>query len=519
MLDSIEADNGTAAEDKLDYVYSCMLEELQKLSSSPHVATTIEQAELECMLNNVDTPGQPMPSDQYFENYIRTFIKHSINMASPRCLGHMTNTVPEYQQLISEMILKLNQNLVKTEGSRVASIVERQVLGILHRKVYGFNKKFYNRHLHSASSVLGVMTSGATLANITALWCARNSYYSSRDGFSGVEADGMAQALNIYGHKRCVILCSELIHYSVDKAADVLGLGMSNIIKIPVDRNYKMNLQALNKKLTECKTENWHVLAIVGIAGTTDCGSLDPVSELARIACDENIHLHIDAAWGTSLLLSPLRYELLPDIDQADTITLDGHKQLHLPIGTGMLMLRDPMAASTLAKEANYILRSDSGDLGTHSLEGSRPATALFLHAALHLEGSRHYTQQITENILRARQMSQMIIDSPYFELIMPPQTNIVIYLYIPEHLRHKETLSENDIKLLNKCNKNIQQQQYARGMSFVSRTMLTVPAYSQNRQIVVLRAVLVNPETTLKDIKIVLDEQILIGMEMKNTQ
>jgi len=519
MLDSITSGNTNFLEDDLGNVYANVVAQLRKLSDNERVATSIEQSDLEGLLNKVDTPGQSLTADEYFDEFIKHYIKHSINMASPRCLGHMTNSVPEYQRVISEVIFSLNQNLVKTEGSRVASIVERQVLGILHRKVYGFDTSFYETHLHNTTSVLGVVCSGATLANITALWCARNTYYTPRDDFTGIEYEGMARALEVYGHKRCVVLCSELVHYSIDKSADVLGLGTANVIKVPVDRNYRINMAELNKRLIECKARNWHVLAIIGVAGTTDCGSLDPIKEIVKISKSENIHLHVDAAWGTPLLFSPLRYELLSAIEQANTITLDGHKQLNLPIGTGMLMLRDPHAASTLAKQANYILRSDSGDLGTHSLEGSRPATALFLHAALHLHGTEEYSHLITNNIQRSCRMSKMISESPHFKLVMQPQTNIVVYLYIPEEQRKLRVWGKTDITLLNYINKNIQHEQQVRGMSFVSRTQLIVPDLSEQMPVVVLRAVLGNPETTDADLQAVLDEQVYIATQLNPLQ
>src|SRR5262249_22950077 len=142
---------------------------------------------------------------------------------------------------------------------------------------------------------------------------------------------------------------------------------------------------------------------------------------------------------------------------------IDGHKQLYLPMGVGMLVLRDPAAARSIEKTANYIIRTGSDDLGRRSLEGSRPATALYLHAALHVVGPRGYEALIDRGIERARSLAEAIRTSAEFELLADPELNIVNYRYLPVEFRAAAasgTLTDADNERINEFNRRLQEAQ-----------------------------------------------------------
>jgi glutamate/tyrosine decarboxylase-like PLP-dependent enzyme len=231
------------------------------------------------------------------------------------------------------------------------------------------------------------MTSCGTIANATALWCARSRLFPPAPEAPNVEHDGLKAVLDHHDCERAVILASNLAHYSVEKAAGRLGLGASNLLRVPVDARQRLELPALRKLVAHCHKRRWRIVAIVAVAGTTDCGSIDPLAAVAEIAAGEGVHYHVDAAWGGGLLFSEKHRSKLEGIECADSITLDAHKQLHMPIGLSLVLLRDPATARAMEIEANYMLRDDSGDLGRVSMEGSRPGMALFLHAALEIFG------------------------------------------------------------------------------------------------------------------------------------
>jgi glutamate/tyrosine decarboxylase-like PLP-dependent enzyme len=150
---------------------------------------------------------------------------HAVNVASPYFIGHMTATIPFFMVHLKTIIAALNQNMVKLETSKVVSIIEKQLVAKLHRLVFQGSADFYGRHVQNADTALGCFTEDGTIANITALWVARNRLLSPKPGFAGVEKEGIAAAYKAYGFDRCVVLVSRLGHYSLQKAGGVLGIG------------------------------------------------------------------------------------------------------------------------------------------------------------------------------------------------------------------------------------------------------------------------------------------------------
>jgi glutamate decarboxylase len=415
--------------------------------------------------------------ETYLDYLTQKIVSHSIHTSSPKYVGHMTSALPYFTRPLGKLMTAMNQNLVKTETSKAFTPYERQALGMIHRLIYGAPESFYNYHIQNGDSTLGMVVSGGTIANITALWCARNSLLGPAGEFAGIEQEGAAAALKYYSYEDVVIIGSSLMHFSLDKAADVLGIGRRNLLKIPNDANNRIDLCELKRTIEECTKSKRRVLAIVGIAGATDCGSVDPLPQLAEIARSIGAHFHVDAAWGGPLLFSNIHRHKLDGIDQADSVTIDGHKQLYLPVGIGMVVFKDPRLAKVIEKQAKYVVRAGSIDLGKRSLEASRPGMVLFLHAALHLIGRKGYEYLIDEGIRKTHHLADSISSRPEFELLTQPEMNILLYRYIPRHLRSKAgasqlTAVENDS--INRLNERLQKAQRRAGHTFVSRTTLS---------------------------------------------
>jgi putative pyridoxal-dependent aspartate 1-decarboxylase len=494
---------------------------LRRFLSRPEVASDCSVDALLLQLNLHDEAA-PVPLSEYLDLVEQTIVPNSVNMASPRCMGHMTSLVPGFVWPLGEIILGLNQNLVKRDASRILTLVERQALAIMHRSVYGFPGEFYEEHAQNDAGTLGIMTSGATLANITALWIARNRALGPDAHFAGVETEGVSAALEHHGCAQAVIIASSFAHYSIQKAASVLGLGERNLISIPVDPDGRMRPEALRRAVAECRARRSRIVAIVATAGSTDCGSIDPLCEIADVARREKTHFHVDAAWGAPLLFSRRHRAELAGIDLADTVTADGHKQLYLPLGNSLLLLRDPHASRVIEKQTRYMLQECSGDLGKRSLEGSRSAAALFLHAALHVIGPAGYEVLVNDNIRRAKQMADKLASRPEFQVLVRPQTNMVLYRYIPPELRpplEDGCLSASENQQINRLNEQIQHAQRDAGRAFVSRTTVHNLSGRAGTPVVALRAVLSNPLTTEQDIDFVLDDQVEIAAELESAE
>lgn len=463
-------------------------------------------------------PINPANFDNYLEYLANNVINHSIHTSSPRFIGHMTSALPCFVRPLAKLMTAMNQNVVKIETAKAFSPYERQALAMMHRLIYNFSDEFYSEHIQNSQSTLGILVSGGTAANIIALWCARNKSLGVKNNFAGVEKAGLVAALDYYGYQGAVVIGSELMHYSFEKAVDLLGIGTHGLIKIPTNINNQVDLLALRQAVADCQAKNLHIIAIAGIAGTTDSGNIDSLLDIADIAQAANVHFHVDAAWGGPLIFSEQHRQKLVGIERADSVTIDGHKQLYLPMGIGMVFMREPQLASSIEKNASYTMRKGSFDLGKRALEGSRPGMALFLHAGLHLIGVKGYEFLIDAGIEKTQYMADRIAAMPEFELLSEPDINLLLYRYIPESLREltaRNQLTEIDHQQINIFNERLQKSQRQAGRTFISRTTKTITCSEKEISVTALRAVIANPLTTQNDIDAVLNDQIQIALDL----
>ncbi|WP_054032124.1 pyridoxal-dependent decarboxylase [Desulfatitalea tepidiphila] len=444
---------------------------------------------------------------------IEEIAPHAVNVSSPYFVGHMTSAIPFFMVHLSTIVAALNQNPVKLETSKVVSVYERQVLAKVHRLLFGLDQEFYDTNVQKPESTLGSFVEDGTLANLTALWVARNRLFSPSSGHAGVEQEGLAAAMEARGIRRVRVLVSELCHYSIRKAAGVLGLGSQAVVPIPVDHSNRMDVQALRRVVEEMRRDTGTaVLAVIGIAGTTETGAVDPLHAIADLCREHRIHFHVDAAWGGPVLLSQRYAGLLEGIQRADSVTIDGHKQFYLPMSCGMVFFKDPEAMDAVAYHAAYINRPGSVDLGIRSLAGSRSATSLVLGSALDIMGSGGYALLIDHGIETARAFAEEIRRRPMFELVTAPELNILTYRIAPGQWRASSDIDEDkSLDMLNRINIRLQRLQREAGNSFVSRT--TLRRFGQP-DTVVLRAVIMNPRTTPEILRSILAEQENIYLE-----
>ncbi len=457
-------------------------------------------------------PEKPIFVSEHTQFVLDKLVSRSVHTASPSFVGHMTSALPYFMLPLSKIMIALNQNLVKTETSKAFTPLERQVSGMLHRLVYNQDDDFYARWMHNAEYSLGAVCSGGTIANITALWAARNLCLPAEGQFRGVAHDGLFRALQYYGYEGAAIVVSKRGHYSLRKAADLLGIGRSNLVAIPTDDNNRIDLDALRAVCEDLQQRKICILGIVGIAGTTETGSVDPLDEMAEIARQFKAHFHVDAAWGGPTLFSNTYKHLLKGIEKADSVTLDAHKQLYVPMGCGMVLFKDPAKLKAIEHHAQYVIRQGSKDLGATTLEGSRPGMAMLVHSGLKIIAREGYEILIDQGIEKARDFATMLDQQSDFEVISYPELNILTYRYRPAYAA--AALAEADQhqmdrinEVLDRVTKAIQKTQREKGLSFVSRTRLEPLKYG-GRPCVVFRVVLANPLTTREILQDILKEQ-----------
>ncbi|KAI9206005.1 pyridoxal phosphate-dependent transferase [Polychytrium aggregatum] len=484
----------------------------------------------------------------YLSSVKSNVIDKATRVSSSKMIGHMTTSLPYFHRPLARLLTALNQNVVKIETAATMSYLERETISMLHNEFYRLPKRFYETYMHSPDHCLGVFTSGGTIANITAIWAARNTALGPQaapDGgvaFKGVDKEGIYKALQYYGYNGAVIVGSCLMHYSFKKAADLLGLGDEGLRLIPTDTDFRVNTDILKAVVEECIRSKVLIIAIVGIAGTTETGSIDDLNTIARISSKHSIHFHVDAAWGGPLVFSRDHQYKLNGIKLANTVTVDAHKQLYSPMGLGLLLFRSPSHAHSIRKTANYVIRNDSPDLGKFTLEGSRPANSLHLHASLHLLGRNGLESLTTRSVVLVRQLYGRLQTHPArcFQALHEPMTNILLYRYIPRELRdkisaieayrdsflplsetaaslEKVTLSRREQDAISEITKKIQTRQSHCGKAgFVSRTRVSIDHDGVNVMVDAFRVVIANPLTKWEDVDEIVCEQVKLGLELE---
>jgi len=509
----------TVPEDKestLSRIEQEISENLEGFLQSHIVAVEKDLSEVEKDFADANIPNEPIFVSQQADFLLEKLVSQSVHTASPSFVGHMTSALPYFMLPLSKIMIALNQNLVKTETSKSFTPLERQVIGMLHRLVYENSDPFYTKYMHDQNFALGAFCSGGTVANITALWAARNNAFAPTEDFAGIQRSGLTGALLHYGYRGAAILVSERGHYSLKKTADVLGLGTDNIIAIATNDDNQISLTALQQKCEELTKDKIKIIALVGVAGTTETGTVDPLNEMADIAQQFNCHFHVDGAWGAPTLFSKKYAPLLAGIERADSVTIDAHKQLYVPMGAGIVVFKSPSSLSGVEHHANYIIRKGSKDLGSKTLEGSRPGMAMLVHSGLKILGRSGYELLIEEGINKTHRFAKMINNHDDFELCNEPTLNILTYRYCPkwvlDHLAHCNEASRVAINdLLNRFTKYLQKVQRGHGKAFVSRTKLT-PARYDYQSMIVFRVVLANPLTNDKILQDILSEQVVLA-------
>lgn len=494
-------------------------ENLQGFLRDHVVAGEIPPHELQKDFLNTNIPEQPTFVSEHADFLLSKVVAQSVHVSSPSFIGHMTSAIPYFMLPLSKLVVALNQNLVKIETSKAFTPLERQVIGMLHRMIYDDLDPFYDEQTHHRERALGVFCSGGTVANITALWVARNQLLGAKNNFRGIQEEGLFAAMRAHGYQNLAILVSKRAHYSLSKAIDVLGMGKQNLVAIETDHQDKISMPALETAIHELQRRQCGIVAMIGIAGTTETGTVDPLADMAQLAAKHHIHFHVDAAWGGATLLSKKHRHLLDGIQQADSVTLDAHKQLYVPMGAGAVLFKDPKAASAIKQTAQYVIREGSRDIGKYTLEGSRPGSALLVHAGFHIMGREGYELLINRGIELAKEFAAMIEEAPDFELVSKPELNLLTYRYVPENIKQRLENASGDAKivvnrLLDELTERIQKEQRAAGQTFVSRTRLETARYDQ-QPIVVFRVVLANPLTTRDILQDVLEEQRKHGTQV----
>ncbi|MCE5274929.1 MAG: glutamate decarboxylase [Deltaproteobacteria bacterium] len=497
------------------------------------IHSSISMKELAEIFKNIEMPSHPKLIKDVLDEIKNNIINHSVKVANPYYIGHMTSAVPYFMILLEMIAVSLNQNQVKIESAKASSFVEREFLCWIHRLIYNNTSEFYEKNIQNHKIALGNITSDGTIANLTALTMAMvKAFPPDGNAFRGLRVEGLSKALKHYGYRQALFFVSKRGHYSICKAGALLGLGESGVIRVPVyqyinriDISKLLSLIEKTKKEDKIAGMPSKIVALVGIAGTTETGNIDNLDALSKIASELGTHFHVDAAWGGGALLMDGARDMMEGIEKADTVSLDAHKLLYAPNSMGICLFKDVKDSKWLYHTSNYIIREGSVDQGRFTLEGSRPFSCLKPWAAIKIIG-RHGYKLIFDH---ARDLQRIFADlierDKLFEILNKPELFIINYRFVPQELKKmldemmtdprknsdQITLINNVINTVNiELHKTIREHD----MSFVSRTRLESTRYAP-RKVVVLRAITINPNTERYMLKQILNEHRSMGVKI----
>lgn len=331
----------------------------------------------------------------------------------------------------------------------------------------------------------GIFTSGGSMANLTALVTARQQKCGS--DFS-----------------KAVVYLSDQAHSSNIKAINVLGFKKEQIRIIPTDSEFKMAINKLKNAIARDVLDGLKPFCVLASAGTTNTGTVDPLSEISAICKAENIWFHVDAAYGGAAILSKNGHQLLKGIEKADSITVDPHKWFFQPYEIGCLLVRNHKWLSNTFTEKPEYLRDIEGNASEinffdHGIELTRRFRALKFYMSLKTFGLKSFRKAIDYNIYLAETTETNLRKSKVWEIVSPANLAIINFRYNPMDKR----LTERE---LDAVNQKIADKIADSGEALLVTTIL-------NKQ-VVLRMCLINPRTTITDVNatIKLCEQLALN-------
>ena len=502
------------------------------------IHSSITLPELSEIFDQTAVPDSPNLIKDVLSEIKTKVIGHSVKVGNPYYIGHMTSAIPYFMILLEMIIAALNQNQVKIETAKASSFVERELVAWLHRLIFTRADGFYKKNVQNPRVALGNVTSDGTLANMTALLVAREKAFPPEGDFPGLRIAGVEHALRHYGYTRGVIIVSTRGHYSITKTANLLGMGEENVLNIPVDANNRIDIKRLRRRvkgLLEGKgKEKTKIIAIVGIAGTTETGNIDNLEKLAEISREAGAHFHVDACWGGSALLVDEFRPLFKGIEKADSVTVDAHKLLYCPMSMGVVLFRSEKDLHFIRHTSKYVIRRNSVDTGRFTIEGSRPFACLKPWASLKIIGREGYGLLFKQARKSTNNLKSILDNCGNFETLNNPELFILTYRFIPETVKKQfvawekikssskgsEEAKEAERKirkvnhLVNGLNIKLHKALRRDDTTFVSRTTLESTRY-RTQNIVVLRAVLINPLTNRHILEEIVDTQNRIGSNL----
>jgi aromatic-L-amino-acid/L-tryptophan decarboxylase len=459
-LDSLELEHLTA---EVVQAVRGWIDELD----SRHIAPTSSGREL------LDVFGEAIPEAGLGDKalaYLPALFEHS-RAQNGRFFGYVLGSAEPVGAVGDFLASALNQNVTSWRSGPAATTIERALVAQLAREL-------------GCEGFSGSFCGGGSSANVMGLVMAREAKC----------------AANETGARPAVVYASSEVHMSVPKAVALLGLGRQNLRLVGVDERLKLRTDLLKDAIAEDVRAGRQPVAVVASAGTVNTGAVDPLEDLASIAHEHDLHLHVDGAYGgLAALADPAR---LGPLGVADTIAFDLHKWLYQPVDCGLLLFRDrDLARRTFSYTDDYVTALADDPLEgfvffEESLELSRRFRALKAWLSLRYHGLGAYRASIGEDLELAEQLARKVEERAELELLAPVELSVVCFRARGDQHMDVDELNRSILAAVNR-----------RGRVYISNATINGSF--------ALRACITNHRTSSPDLDVLVDEVVAVAASL----
>ena len=424
---------------------------------------------------DLDLPAEGVPLDRLLDE-CRTIFDLSRHNGHPRFFGYVASPstpIGAYADLIASA---LNANITCWRSGPAGTELEQLVVRWLGSLID------YDR------DAKGLLTSGGSMANLIALLVAMRRKLGSEAARKGLWNSGPP----------LIVYASEEVHMSIAKAADILGLGRDQVHVVACDDRQRMRVDSLRQQIENDLREGLRPCCVVASAGTVNTGVVDPLEDIGLIAEEFDLWFHVDGAYGAPGVLDKRKKHLFRGLALADSVSLDPHKWLYVPVDSGCLLFKDanPVRATFSTEDADYIkVHGHSNDEAfaywDYGVELSRRFRALKVWLTLSYYGARRIADAVTNDISLAAYMGELVFGAEDFELLAPVELSICCFRYVPAGWKTSDAR-------LDQLNERIMSRVQTGGRAYLSNA--TVNGHFA------LRACITNFRTTRSDIELTME-------------
>lgn len=411
-----------------------------------------------------------------FGELVEQTLSHGQNLHHPHYVGHQVPACLPLAGLFDAITSVTNQVMAIYEMGPWATAVERAVVERLGETI-GF----------APGSFTGLVTSGGSLANLTALLTARNV----------VLGDSWSKGLASQQTAPVLVTHAEA-HYCVTRSAGILGLGTEQIVRVPVDEKRRMDVNQLDEILTDLRNKNVPIVAVSAAACATPIGAFDPLKQIAEVCRRHEVWLHVDAAHGGAACFSSEHRHLVAGLQLADSVVCDAHKMMFMPALCAFVFYRNPKHRyAAFQQTAPYLFDPSAPgmavyDNGISNLECTKRAAAMGLWGVWSMFGSELFEALVDSTFALSQEFYELLSDQDDFSVYCQPECNILVFRYLPAELGNSSEPEIDDFQL------RLRRAVIQSGDFYLVQTRIDGRSY--------LRTTIMNPLTTSANVQELLD-------------